>query len=228
MKKLSYSFLKSLVLSSLSLFIAGCSLTKVPYTDPRCKIQAHIDQSFIDYLSQRFQKGSTPRIAILPFDVPANFSPSNSFNPDLNYGNKITDFFKQRILSKGEKIIVEVFDRSNWPGKKMDFVTGDFIAMKQARDAGYDFIVTGYLDNIIDAQVLTIHSKIIDTENSTTVWYGTSNSVSPEQPTKNLLNFLSRGIYPYRDDVMHLNQRVDGLVACTVERIFADHATGTK
>lgn len=209
-------------MSATIVLCMGCSLTKVPYTEPRCKIQAHIDQGFANYVSKRFEKGSTPRVAIIPFDVAVNFSPSSSFNPELHYGLTLARLFKQNMLAQGDKVIVEIFDRSNWQGKKMDFLTGDLISLKQARDAGYDFLVTGYMDDILEAETLTIHSKIIDTENSTTIWYGTSTSMSPERPTKDLLNFLSRGIYPKRDDVLHFNQRTEGLVSCTIQRVYSD------
>jgi len=177
-----------------------------------------LDERFVEYVSNRFQKGSIPRVAVVPFEVPVNFSPI--MNPELRYGFKLAQMFQQSLLSQNEKIIVEVFDRSNWPGKKMDFATGNMIAMKQARDAGYDFLVVGVMDEMTNANNLSIQTKLIDTENSTTVWYGISQSVWPRRPTQDFLNFLSRGIYPKRDDVFEIQDRTKKLVDCTVDRLI--------
>lgn len=221
---LTYSFLRSLVASTYvlaisfaTIFTTGCSLTKVPYTDPQCNIQAHIDQQLSDYLSRRFEKGSTPRIAIIPFDVPVNFSPE--MNAQLRFGLSLAEMFQKNLLRQDERVIVEIFDRSNWPGKKMDFATGNYIALKQARDAGYDFILIGFMDSIVDSTMLSINTKLIDTENSTTLWYGTSEISSPAAPSRRLLNFLSRGVYPLREDILNFSERSEKLVACTVDRM---------
>ena len=208
-----------MILTVALLMCEGCTFTKIPYVDPQCNIQAHIDQRFVDYLSHRFQKGSTPRIAIIPFDVPANFSPVN--NPELRFGFKLAEIFQRKILAKGEKLIVELFNRDEWPGKSLDFSTGNYTAIKQARDAGYDLVLVGKFENIVDSQVLSIQSKIIETESTNTIWFGTSQSFSKEAQTKGFLNFLSRGVYPLREDVFHISERTEALVSCTVDRVFS-------
>lgn len=209
----TYAFISVLILTAV-----GCSLTKVPYSDPRCKIQAHIDERFVDYISNRFQKGSTPRIAVMPFDVPVNFSPV--FDPNLRFGLNLAQNFQQNMLAQNQKMIIEIFDRAEWPGKGHDFATGNFVALRQARDAGYDFLLVGTLDKTVDSNLTVIHTKLIDTDSSTTIWYGTSELESIEKPRRNFLNFLSRGIYPMREDILHYSENTKSLCSCTVNRMF--------
>lgn len=207
-----------LFLVALSMNLNGCSMTKLPYKMEDCKIQAYVDQTVPNYLSERFQKGNIPRIAIIPFEVPVNFSPA--MNPRLRLGHDLANGFQRYILQTGEQVIVELFDRGDYPGKRMDFSTGNFIALKQARDAGYDFIFIGYMDDIKNDLVLKVHTKLIDTENSTTVWYGTTDVMSRSRPARGLLDFLSRGIYPDRDDLFEFPERLDALEQCTTTRVF--------
>ena len=207
-----------LLLVALSMNLNGCSLTKLPYKMEDCKIQAYVDQTVPNYISERFKKGNIPRIAVIPFEVPVNFSPA--MNPRFRLGHDLANGFQRYILQTGEQVIVELFDRGDYPGKKMDFSTGNFIALQQARDAGYDFIFIGYMDDIKNDLILKVHTKLIDTENSTTIWYGTTDVMSRARPARGLLDFLSRGIYPDRDDLFEIPERIDMLEQCTTTRVF--------
>jgi len=207
-----------LFLVVLSINLNGCSLAKLPYNMEECKFQAYVDQGVPNYLSERFKKGNIPRIAVIPFEVPVNFSPA--MNPRLKLGHDIASGFQRYILQTGEQVIVELFDRGDYPGKKMDFSTGNFIALNQARDAGYDFIFLGYMDDIKNDLVLRVHTKLIDTENNTTVWYGTTDVMSRSRPARSFLDFLTRGYYPDRDDLFEIPERIEVLEQCTVTRVF--------
>jgi len=213
------SSLISLFLVVLSFNLIGCSLAKLPYNMEDCKIQAYVDQSVPNYLSERFKKGNIPRIAIIPFEVPVNFTPP--MNPRLRLGHDLASGFQRYILQTGEQLIVELFDRGEYPGKRMDFSTGNYIALQQARDAGYDFIFIGYMDDIKNDLVLRVHTKLVDTENSSTVWYGTTDVMSRSRPARSLLDFLSRGIYPDREDLFEIPERIEALEQCTVTKIFS-------
>ncbi len=183
-----------------------------------CKIQAHIDQVVPNYISDRFQKGNIPRIAVIPFEVPVNFSPA--MNPRLRLGHDLASGFQRYILQTTDQLIVEVFDRGEYPGKKMDFSTGNYIALKQARDAGYDFIFIGYMDEIKNDVTLRVQTKLVDTGNNTTVWFGTTEVMSRSRPTRSLLDTLTRGYYPVRDDLFEIPERIEVLEQCTATRVF--------
>ncbi len=208
----------NLFLVVLSINLNGCSMTKLPYNMEDCKIQAYVDQIVPNYISERFKKDNIPRIAVIPFEVPVNFSPA--MNPRLRLGHDLASGFQRYILQTEEKVIVELFDRGEYPGKKMDFSTGNFIALNQARDAGYDFIFIGYMDEIKNDLTLRVHTKLIDTENSTTVWYGTTDVMSRSRPARGFLDFLSRGYYHDRQDLFEIPERIEMLEQCTATRVF--------
>jgi hypothetical protein len=207
-----------LILLASALGLNACSLAKLPYNTESCKIQAYVDQVVPNYLSERFVRGNIPRIAVIPFEVPANFSPA--MNPLLRLGHDMATGFQRHMLQTGEQMIVELFDRGQWPGKRMDFSTGNLVALEQARDAGYDFIFVGYLDDIKDDVILRVHTKLVDTENSSTVWYGTTDVMSRARPTRGLLDWMTRGYYPVRHDLFEFRERFDELEQCTVQRMF--------
>ncbi len=175
-------------------------------------------QDLVTHLSARFKRGETPRVAIIPFDVPVNFSAI--MNPRLRLGHKLASDFQKAFLEQGENLIVEVVDRAEWPGKRLDFDTGNYIALEQARRAGFDYILVGYMDEIKNDYILTVHTKVIDTENDQTIWYGTTDVSSSSRPTRGLLNVFSKGFYPDRDDLFEFPERLKLLPFCTSERIF--------
>lgn len=216
--------LLSFLITAMHISLNGCSLAKLPYKMEDCKFQAYVDQQVPNYLSERFKKGNTPRIAVIPFDVPVNFSPV--MNPRMRLGHDLAAGFQRYFLQTGEQIIVELFDRGEYPGKRMDFSTGNFIALQQARDAGYDFIFIGYMDDIKNDLVLRLHTKLVDTENSATVWYATTDVMSHSRPARGLLDAVTRGAYPDRDDLFEIPERIEMAEQCTVTRMFTLPSNG--
>jgi TolB-like protein len=218
----SYSSSRTLylipVVVCLLSFVSGCALSQLPHKKESCKIQAYVDQTFVDYLDARFQKGNVPRLAIVPFDTQENFSPP--MNPHLRFGNRLAQGFQQQFLARNEAIIVEVFLR-DWPGKRLDFTAGNFQAINYARDAGYDFVVVGFVEDIVNDLKIRVHTKIIDVDNGMTVWYGTTDVKSNARSSRGFLRAATRGSYPERDDLFEFEQRIDKLTTCTAERIFS-------
>ena len=78
----------------------------------------------------------------------------------------------QELLATGEIPVAEVLDRRDWPGKSEEFSSGNFGAIQSSRDAGYDLVLVGMLEPIRSNNVLSVVSKVIETESGITVWYG--------------------------------------------------------
>jgi hypothetical protein len=206
-----------LILPAL-LFLSGCSLTVLPNQYEGCNIRAYVENPFLDYVSSRFEKDNVPRIGIIPFDVPENFSPP--MNPHLRFGHRLAQSLHATFLQQGEPLIVEVFNR-DWPGKRLDFSAGNFQAIRQARDAGYDFVVVGFMEEPTNDLRFRVHTKLIDTDNSITVWYGSTDVMSNARSSRNLLNIFTRGVYAKRDDLFEMEPRVDRFAECTAARIYS-------
>ncbi len=156
-------------------------------------------------------------MAIIPFDAQENFSPP--MNPTLRFGNRLAQGFQQQFLARNENIIAEVFLR-DWPGKRLDFTAGNFQAINYARDAGYDFVVVGFAEDIVNDLKIRVHTKVIDVNDSITVWYGTTDVKSNARSARGFMRAATRGSYPARDDLFEFEERIDKLAKCTAERIF--------
>ncbi len=76
------------------------------------------------------------------------------------------------LLSSSQIPIVEVLNRQDWPGKKEEFFTGNFGALQMSRDAGYDLVMVGFVEQQKSLDNLSAYSKILDVESGVTVWYG--------------------------------------------------------
>ncbi|HMO16561.1 MAG TPA: hypothetical protein PKA63_02035 [Oligoflexia bacterium] len=215
MGKLSYFWYPYLL--PVLFLLSGCSLTILPNQYEGCKFRAYINNPFVDYVSSRFEKDNVPRVAIIPFDVPENFSPP--FNPNLRFGHRLAQSLQEGFLARGESMIIEVFNR-DWPGKRIDFSAGNFQAIRQARDAGYDFVVVGLMEEFTNDLKMRVHTKVIDTDNSITVWYGTTDVTSNARSSRKFLNIGSKGLYPMRDDLYEIEPRIDRFSECTAAEIF--------
>ena len=141
------------------------------YKDP-CKIHAYVRTPVADYLSRRFNSHAPVRVAIIPFSVPANLASMGNERPGL--GNELAWQVHAKLLRSGELPVVEVFNRQDWPGKKEEFFTGNFGALALAREANYDLVLVGYLDDIHDLGEMAVFGKLIEVESGITVWYGKS------------------------------------------------------
>lgn len=205
------------LLSLILLSFNGCPLRKLPVQSETCKIQAYVDQSFVNYLSSRYKRGNSPRVAVIPFDVQENFSPP--MNPNLRFGTKLAQGFQQQFLARNENIIVEVFLR-DWPGKRLDFTAGNFQAIQYAKDAGFDFVVVGFVEDMVNDLKMRVHTKVIDVNDSLTIWYGTTDVKSNARSARGFMRAATRGSYPERDDLFEFEERFDKLTQCTAERIF--------
>ena len=150
------------------------SLTSCAYLQDRildqCKTHAYVETVIEDYLTQRYQTGAPVRLGIIPFVVPANLT-QKAFQY-VGLGNQLAYDVHRQFLNHSVIPIVEVLNREDWPGKKDEFYTGNFGALSQAREAGYDLILVGIIDNYNPYLEATVSTKLIEVESGTTLWYG--------------------------------------------------------
>lgn len=154
----------------LALCLSGCAFIHSQVGES-CKSRAHVQLILSDYLSHRFDSHSPVRVALIPYSVPANLAADSSQRPGV--GNELAWQIHQKLLATGAVPIVEVFNRPDWPQKKDEFFTGNFGALSMAREAGYDLMLVGLVENMRATDELTAHSKLIEVESGVTVWYGT-------------------------------------------------------
>ena len=154
-------------------------------------------------------------MAVIPFDVPETFARSG---PDSrNLGEQLARRFTESFTAVGVVPIVELFNRDNWPGKRAEFYTGNYGALEQSRAAGYDLVMVGYLEPQTNVETLSLATKIIDTQNQTTIWFGRTNATSN---AKELNKFYSKTwLGKQRDDLFAFPERFDEMVSCTTNYI---------
>ena len=155
-------------------FMLVVSLTSCAYIKQRtlfeCKTHAYVETVLEDYLSRRYQSGAPVRMGIIPLVVSVNLTQKPFLYRGL--GNELAYQIHAHFLNNEAVPIVEVLNREDWPGKKDEFYTGNFGALSQAREAGYDLILVGMVDEYIPTSHITASSKIIEVESGITIWYG--------------------------------------------------------
>jgi hypothetical protein len=113
-----------------------------------------------------------------------------------------------------------VLNREDWPRKKEEFFTGNFGALAFARDAGYDMIVVGYLDEIKRLDTWRVHTKVIEVASGTTLWYGTSEAFTTRA---DLLETSSTvGLTDRRPDMLYSIELLDSVSACIAHDMTHD------
>jgi hypothetical protein len=211
--------LKHLALTASLAFIllsgaSGCALVTRHYAEP-CKSRAFIGANLEDYISSRFDRGAPVRMAIIPYSTPANLSFAGMERSGL--GSQIAQRIQSELLPTGIVPIVEVFDRQDWPGKKDEFFSGNFTALRLARDAGYDLVVVGSMPSQKGLDNLTVRTKIIEVDSGITIFYGES-SVHTNRPEWNSLQ-SSVWLDQKTPNQLFIPEMVDELCRCVVRGI---------
>jgi hypothetical protein len=157
-------------------------------------------------------------MGVIPFDVPETFARSGP--QSRNAGQQLARQVVQKLTASGAVPIVELFDRDNWPGKRAEFYSGNYGAIEQARGAGYDLVMVGYLEEPSNSETLSLATKIIDTQNQTTVWFGRANANSN---ARELNKFYHRTrVARQRDEFFAFPERFDEATSCTVNYVTAE------
>jgi hypothetical protein len=163
--KMRVNILTVMLLSCLS----GCALTQ-QYVLDRCKTRAYVRNIVPDYLSARFHSEAPVRMAIIPFSPPANLAYRGPEVPGL--GNLLASQIHSELVAANQVPIVELFNRQDWPGKKDEFSTGNFGAIRASRDAGYDLVLVGKMLPMQALDSISVEYKLIEVEAGITLWYG--------------------------------------------------------
>jgi hypothetical protein len=204
------------LLASLIL-LNGCAIIGKAASREQCKIQTYNDAVPIEYISNRKRLTNPIRLAVFPFSVPENFAHPG---PDSShFGRKLAQAFQSSLLSTGEIPIVELYGIDRWPGKKEEFFAGNFQAISLARNAGYDLVLVGYLEELKNDKDLVVYTKLIDTFNSVTIWSAQTTATSNRRA-------LQKGLFDIGFDKLNaddfaITARVEKLVDCTTKRLFS-------
>lgn len=204
------------VLLCFAIFTSSCSSIAGPAQVHDCKMHAYINAVFPDYIKSRYNNMIRVRLAVLPFDVPESFASNGAYAP--NYGLDIARDLVGELYRSGQVSIVELLNRDRWPGKKEEFFTGNYGAIQIARDAGFNFVMVGQMAAIQDSKQLRFYSKLIDTTNSMTIWYGQTEIATSEPAVRRMLTELT--LAHAEPSQLDFAGRVLEFASCTVNEIF--------
>lgn len=172
----------------------------------------------VDYIRRQYGSRSPVRVAVMPFDVPESFAFQGTAS--VNYGRTLASKFQRAFLQTEELSIVELFDRDNWPGKSDEFFAGNYGAMKLARDAGYDVVVLGRMNDIVDGRNLAVNVKIIDLNTSITLWFGEITAYTHEKLIREAMS--KAGVSKEKHEDFQFEERTDELANCAAESAIVD------
>ncbi len=202
---------KSLTLC-LVFFLTSCAYINGQFEEV-CKTRAYIRLGLADYISKRYHSDAPVRLGVIPFTVPANLATVNAERPGLDA--QLAWRIQAELLEQQQIPIVEFLPRQDWPGKKDEFFTGNYGAIRLARDAGYDLVFVGYVDALRSTTELVAYGKILDTESGVTVWYGKSDVNTQRKELQDLRSSI--GLQPERTDIIYASPLIDELARCVVK-----------
>lgn len=197
--------------------LTGCSLFASRYAED-CKTRAYVRADVEEFIKTRFSTTSPVRVAVIPFSVPASLSAAETELPGL--GNQLAWRLHGELLKRQFLPIVEVFNRHDWPMKKEEFFTGNFNALRDARDAGYDLALIGYLADPNSLDSWSIYSKLIETDSGITLWYGKSDVTSRRRSWRNTDAFF--WLSDRRPDLIPIEPLVEASARCLVDQIHLE------
>lgn len=209
-------YLLSSLLGAVLLMAPGCSLLPTEIIQSPCKTRAFTLESKESARDNTLANQQDSRLGIFAFDVPANLAAAI---PDRGDSGVYLAARVQQQLMGGRLIgIVEVVPLYDWPGKREEFLRGNFGALTLGKDAGYDLVLVGAVQPQRRSNELSALIKVIDIRNHVTLEYFESSFT--EIPTTSMLpNRLRPEEMP--PDTTH--SLLDGLSSC-----IADHLKGSE
>jgi hypothetical protein len=204
----------------LGLMLTGCSVRTLPWVGESCTIRADIDGDLLAYIKSRYDETLPKRFAVLPFDVPENFTPPGNLPGGTanSTAQQLARMLQSALLAQEELGIVEVFDRENWPRKRDEFFRGNYQAIEQARLAGYDFVIVGMLEPLTEDTMLRFQTKLIDTATSFTIWSGMTEIFSNERDWNRLAR--RRELLKGDEQLFRFRDRFEYYAQCTAPRMI--------
>jgi hypothetical protein len=156
--------------------LAGCSTLHLT-EEEHCNSRAYLRTPLQEYIKNRFPYGGTIRLGIIPFAAPANYSGGASgggfwVQPA---GEQLAQQLHRELLARQSAVnIIEVVNRSDWPGQEDEFFFGNHRSIALGRDLGYDLILVGVLERARSIDAISAYAKIIEVNGGITVWSGRS------------------------------------------------------
>lgn len=207
--------LTQLLLAFILFQTSACSF-RTHYNKYQCNSRAYVSTDVAEYVSARFSSPSNVRLGIVPFSVPANLAQRGDLYNDL--ASSMARRLQGGMLEIGVFGIAEIFNRPDWPQKREEFFTGNFGAMSLARDAGYDFILIGLIDELRSAHNLTIYSKVIEVESGITLWF--AKSEYQEQNDQEKIHFPTLQVVNETMDFGNWNSFIERGADCVAHEIY--------
>ena len=208
----------------LTLLGSGCAFID-PYIEKpfqeSCQSHAYTQMVLLDYIQNRFAPNAPVRIGVLPATAPANMN--HFYYENISGGLILSNRIHQDLLNWGTLPIVEMFNRSEWPGKREEFFSGNFKAIRSAREAGYDFVVISYIEPMRDTENLSALTRVIETSSGTTIYYGKSTAHSMRQDYNRVSSGM--GLSRTNPSQVPLNDLFEKLGQCISQAIMKDSTT---
>lgn len=187
-----------------------------------CQSHAYAQTILTDYIQGRFVPGAPVRVGVLTASVPPNMSFYYSLAyPDV--GVTLSNRIQQDLLNYGELPIVELFNRPEWPGKRDEFYSGNFGAIRSARDAGYDIVVIPFLLPMTSLDKMSALTRVIDTASGNTIFYGKITSSASKEKYHRTISGI--GLEDEKPDENSFNAILDKLGQCVSQAIMKDSTT---
>lgn len=200
------------------LCLSACSLLGLPSKSEGCKTWTYAGGSLGDYITQRYHSQQLVRAAIIPFDVQETFAPPG--NESRHYGRELARKFQMELSAAEVVPIVQLFNVDRWPGKREEFFEGNYQAIAFARDAGFDLVVVGYLEELRNDEELVLYTKVIDTSNYVTIWSGKTVSFSRARRLNKALE--QTRLLKDRPDLFDFPERTNELTTCTLAGVLGE------
>ncbi len=204
----------SLTLITLS---SGCAFLGRHLAET-CKTRAYVRTDLQGYISQLFTPNSPVRLGVIPFSAAATVAGRG--DELLGIGNQIATTVQQELLRTQLFPIIEMLNRQDWPGKKEDFFSGNFAALAYSRDAGYDLMLVGYLEPMDRIDTYRLHTKLVEVESGTTLWFGTTTAVTNRHDMWEVSSFV--GLTDRRPDLIYTTELVSTVARCAVTEMVKD------
>lgn len=198
------------------LLASGCSLIQDRFQES-CQSHAYTQTIITDYIATRYTPRSPVRIGVVPASAPSNMSPYTTEQPGA--GNQLSQRIQQDLLNYGELPIVEVLNRNDWPGKKEEFFSGNFGAIRMGREAGYDMILVSFIEPQRSLDALSAYTKVIDTESGVTLYYGKSTVITERDDLRNAV--VPFGLMKRDPSLVHTNDMIESLGQCISQSVMA-------
>lgn len=196
--------------------LLGCVTSRVPLFTDGCNLRAETNLQLQDYVSHRYGSDHPVRAAVIPFDVPESFALPG--NDSEYFGRTLARKLVMELHRSAVLPIVELFNRDRWPGKREEYFTGNYRAIEQARNAGYDLVVLGYMENIQNDNSFTILTKVIDTSNQVTIWSASTEAYSLDRSWRRSLAWFP--LYDDQPNKFQFPEKIDTFAQCTVSGIL--------